>query len=62
MVVELGPVVRAWGLFPGGQSGNPASRWYDDRLGRWSDGELDTLRFPFTSTAVSDSLWLEPAR
>lgn len=62
MVVELGPEVRAWGVFPGGQSGNPASQWYDDRIQRWGNGELDTLRFPLTSASVSDSLQLEPAR
>jgi penicillin amidase len=60
MVVELGPEVRGWGVFPGGQSGNPASRWYDDRLQRWADGALDTLRFPFTGAAL-DSLRMEPA-
>jgi penicillin amidase len=62
MVVELGPSVRAWGVYPGGQSGNPASRWYDDRLERWSNGELDTLRFTPVPATVSDSLRLEPAR
>ncbi|MFN2317775.1 MAG: penicillin acylase family protein, partial [Gemmatimonadales bacterium] len=31
MVVELGEEVRAWVTYPGGQSGNPLSRWYDDR-------------------------------
>jgi penicillin amidase len=46
MVVELGDDVRAWGIYPGGQSGNPSSRRYDDRLKKWSAGELDTLRFP----------------
>jgi penicillin amidase len=46
MVVELGPEVRAWGIFPGGQSGNPASAWYQDRVPRWTAGELDTLLFP----------------
>jgi penicillin amidase len=48
MVVELGPEVRAWGIYPGGQSGNPTSRRYVDRLQRWMRGELDTLRFPRT--------------
>ncbi len=48
MLVELGPEVRAWGTYPGGQSGNPASRWYLDRLPRWAAGELDTLQFPAT--------------
>ena len=46
MVVELGPQVRAWGIYPGGQSGNPASHRYLDRLPRWRDGELDTLLTP----------------
>jgi penicillin amidase len=46
MVVELGPEVRAWGVYPGGQSGNPASSRYLDRIPLWVGGELDTLRFP----------------
>jgi len=46
MVVELGPQVRGWGIYPGGQSGNPASSRYLDRLPRWRDGELDTLLAP----------------
>jgi penicillin amidase len=46
MVVELGPDLRAWGTYPGGQSGNPASRRYDDRLPLWLAGRLDSLRVP----------------
>jgi penicillin amidase len=46
MVVELGPEVRGWGIYPGGQSGNPASSRYRDRVSRWSAGVLDTLRTP----------------
>jgi penicillin amidase len=46
MVVELAPQVRAWGIYPGGQSGNPASSRYRDRVHRWSNGRLDTLRVP----------------
>jgi penicillin amidase len=46
VVVELGPQVRAWGTYPGGQSGNPASARYDDRLTQWVHGELAPLRFP----------------
>jgi penicillin G amidase len=49
MVVELGPTVRGWGTYPGGQSGNPASARYDDRLGTWIRGELSELRFPPTA-------------
>jgi len=48
MVVELGPTVRAWAIYPGGQSGNPFSRRYDDRLPRWLAGSLDSVRTPRT--------------
>jgi penicillin amidase len=46
MVVELGPEVRAWGTYPGGQSGNPASMWYANRIPQWASGGLDTLLIP----------------
>jgi len=46
MVVELGPEVRAAATYPGGQSGNPASARYDDRVDGWLAGELDPVLFP----------------
>lgn len=48
-VVELGPEVKAWGTYPGGQSGNPVSSRYADRLEKWQRGELADLRFPRTA-------------
>lgn len=45
MVVELGPEVRAWGNYPGGQSGNPGSRFYDDRVDDWAAGRPYELVF-----------------
>ncbi|SHJ38679.1 penicillin amidase [Hymenobacter daecheongensis DSM 21074] len=45
MVVALGPRVRAFGVFPGGQSGNPGSAYYDDMIDTWSAGKLDELVF-----------------
>ena len=45
MVVELGPEVKAWGIYPGGQSGNPGSRWYDNMIERWARGEYMALQF-----------------
>jgi penicillin G amidase len=64
MVVELDSTVRGWGTYPGGQSGNPASARYDDRLAQWTRGELSELRFPPTEAAVPASarLLLHPAR
>jgi len=46
MVVELGAEVRAWGIYPGGQSGNPVSRHYRDQLPAWLTGQLDSLVVP----------------
>jgi penicillin amidase len=45
MVVELGPEVRAWGTYPGGQSGDPTSPGYRDRLASWVAGDLEPLLF-----------------
>lgn len=63
MIVELGPTVRAWGIYPGGQSGNPASHRYIEHLARWSQGELDSLHLPalpqdLTEPSVSSRLTL----
>jgi penicillin amidase len=46
MVVDLGPEIRAWATYPGGQSGNPFSDRYRDRIPLWSRGELEEVRFP----------------
>jgi penicillin amidase len=53
MVVELGPDVRGYGTYPGGQSGNPASARYLDRLPLWRDGLLDTLFMPRDTAALA---------
>lgn len=45
MVVELGPTPRAYGIYPGGQSGNPGSPYYLNMLGKWEKGELNELLF-----------------
>jgi penicillin amidase len=52
MVVELGDSIRAWGTYPGGQSGNPFSSRYKDRLPFWRQGELDTLFAPKDTSSV----------
>lgn len=46
MVVQLDENwPKAYGLYPGGQSGNPGSKYYDNMIDRWADGKLDTLLF-----------------
>src|SRR6266542_3318690 len=53
MVVELGPQMRAWGTYPGGQSGNPSSARYADRLPNWLSGRLDPILFPRSPSELS---------
>lgn len=39
MVVELGSEIQAFGIYPGGQSGNPGSRFYANFIPIWANGE-----------------------
>lgn len=45
MTVALGPEVKAWGILPGGQSGNPGSRFYDNAVADWAAGKTYELIF-----------------
>jgi penicillin G amidase len=52
-VVELAPQIRAWGTYPGGQSGNPVSSRYADRIAMWQAGELAELRVPLAAADLT---------
>lgn len=45
MVVSLENEVRGWGVYPGGQSGNPASKNYDAFVDSWANGGFFPLHF-----------------
>jgi penicillin amidase len=45
MVVALGPQVQAWGIYPGGPSGNPGSPHYDAFVDGWVEGEMYELLY-----------------
>lgn len=46
MIVELDPAgIRAYGVYPGGQSGNPTSTTYDEFVETWRTGGLYELLF-----------------
>src|SRR5690606_29503936 len=45
MVVEMGDTINAYGIYPGGQSGNPGSPWYDNMIETWRQGKLNKLVF-----------------
>jgi len=53
MIVELGDEVHALGVYPGGQSGNPGSRFYDNMVDTWASGNYYDLLF--LKSANSDS-------
>ena len=46
MVVEMDKEPRIRAVYPGGQSGNPASTRYLDRYAMWANGRLDSVRTP----------------
>ncbi len=53
MVVALGKEVKGYGVFPGGQSGNPGSFYYDDMIDTWTSGRLNELLFLKSNTDQS---------
>ena len=54
MVVSLEKTgVKAWGVYPGGQSGNPGSRFYDNMLPVWANGKYFQLQFSSNPEAYS---------
>lgn len=56
MVVELGETVKAHVVYPGGQSGNPGSRFYINMLQDWADGKYYQANFwPVYKDIVQDS-------
>jgi len=43
MVVSLKPQTEAYGIYPGGQSGNPGSKYYDNYIDKWVAGKYNIL-------------------
>ena len=58
MVVQLGKdnTTKGFGVYPGGQSGNPGSPHYDDMIETWRKGELNELLFLKTKDEKSDRI------
>lgn len=43
VIVQLTDETEAYGVYPGGQSGNPGSRYYDQFVDQWVKGEYNKL-------------------
>ncbi len=39
MVVQMTKPTESYGVYPGGQSGNPGSKFYDNFVDTWAKGE-----------------------
>lgn len=65
MVVSLEKVkLRAWGVYPGGQSGNPGSRYYNNLLNAWAQGKYFEFQFesqPSKMKSVLSTITLKSA-
>ncbi len=55
MVVQMGKEIEAYGVYPGGQSGNPGSKYYADFLPQWVDGKYNKLDFLPNTDKQNDS-------
>ncbi|HMS63987.1 MAG TPA: penicillin acylase family protein [Ignavibacteria bacterium] len=53
MVVSLTEKTEAFGIYPGGQSGNPGSRYYDNFIDTWVNGQYYTL-WMMTKDEIND--------
>jgi penicillin amidase len=43
MIVSLTKETEAYGIYPGGQSGNVGSCFYDDAIDNWAEGKYYKL-------------------
>ncbi|MBP6825783.1 MAG: penicillin acylase family protein [Saprospiraceae bacterium] len=43
MIVDMGEKVKGYGVYPGGQSGNPGSPFYDNMVDTWAKGNYYDL-------------------
>ena len=52
MIVEMDDVPKAYGIYPGGQSGNPGSKYYDNFIDDWAVGKYKELLFMQTENST----------
>lgn len=53
MIVEMTSPPTALGIYPGGQSGNPGSKYYDNFIDDWAAGKYHSLNFLQNDTATN---------
>lgn len=56
MIVSMENPIRAYGVYPGGQSGNPGSHYYTTGIEKWSKGEYFELHFMNNASDVRQGM------
>ena len=59
MVVSLEEPIKAYGVYPGGQSGNPGSYYYDNFIESWSNGEYYELQNKSNASDLSNVIFTQ---
>lgn len=54
MIVEMTSPPTAFGIYPGGQSGNPGSKYYDNFIDDWAAGKYHSLNFLQSDVATEE--------
>lgn len=57
MVVALGDKPEAYGIYPGGQSGNPASTYYMNKIDQWANGEYDRIPLATKPESITNPIF-----
>lgn len=56
MVVQMTQGIEAYGIYPGGQSGNPGSKYYATFIDDWTNGKYHRLNFLKNSSQKDSSI------
>jgi penicillin amidase len=57
MIVHMTDEIEAYGVYPGGQSGNPGSKYYDSFVDSWAAGKYYRLQFVNKAVAAKNMPW-----
>jgi penicillin amidase len=59
MIVSLEEPIKAYGVYPGGQSGNPGSYYYDNLIDSWASGEYYELENKAKASDLSNIIFTQ---
>ena len=65
MIVEMDDKPKGYGIYPGGQSGNPGSKYYDNFIDDWAKGnyfEINFMASESDSTSIQSTQTLNPSK